>query len=277
MALTAFVLGGGGLLGACEAGMARALLEADVAPDLIVGTSIGAINGAALANDPTPDGALALVKMWDDLSAHDVLGGSLLGRLGELVRTRTSLHSSSELRGVLAEHLPASFDDLEVRFECVAASIERAQERWFSSGDLVQAVLASSALPGVLPAVEIDGEHFLDGGLVNSIPIARAVQLGATQVWVLHVGRLEEPLSVPRFPWEVGFVAFEIARRHRFHTDLAVLPEGVDVHVLPSGLGDRRSSTWSNFRYRDTDRIGDRVDLAYQATRDYVAAHRRTA
>lgn len=277
MGVTAFVLGGGGLLGACEAGMARALLEAGVAPDLIVGTSIGAINGAALAYEPTPAGARALVKMWDELSAHDVFGGSLLGRLGELVRTRTSLHSNAALRRVLVERLPPTFDDLAVRFECVGASVERAQEKWFTSGDLVEAVLASSALPGVFPAVEINGEHFLDGGLVNSIPLARAVQLGATQVWVLHVGRLEEPLTVPRFPWEVGFVAFEIARRHRFHTDLAVLPKDVDVHVLPSGLGDRRPSTWSNLRYRDADRIGDRVELAYRATRDYLVATRRTA
>jgi NTE family protein len=277
MAQTAFVLGGGGLLGACEAGMARALLEAGVKPEIIVGTSIGAINGAAIASDPTPEGAAALAALWDDLGAQNVLGGSVLGRLGELVRTRTSLHSSAALRSLLAERLPATFDELAVPFECVAASIEQAREHWFTSGDLIEAVLASSALPGILPAVEFDGEHFLDGGLVNSIPIARAVARGATEVWVLHVGRLEEPLSVPRYPWEVGFVAFEIARRHRFHTDLAVLPDGVDVHVLPTGLGDRRPSTWSNLRYRDNDRIGDRVRLAYEATRDYVAANRRLA
>jgi NTE family protein len=267
---TAFVLGGGGLLGAAEAGMARALLEAGVEPDLVLGTSIGAINGAALAADPTPAAANRLVEMWAGLAADDVLGGSLLGRIGELLRTRTSLHSNSSLRRLLLEYLPERFDDLAVPFQCVAASVERASEQWFSDGPLIDPVLASAALPGVFPAVEIDGEHYLDGGLVNSIPISRAVQLGADVVWVLHVGRIEEPLSAPRFPWEVGFVAFEVARRHRFHTDLAHLPDGVTVHVLPTGLGDRNSSTWSNLRYRDRSRIGDRTDLAYRATLDYV-------
>jgi NTE family protein len=92
---------------------------------------------------------------------------------------------------------------------------------------------------------------------------------------VLHVGRVEEPLSAPRFPWEVGFVAFEIARRHRFHTDLAFLPDGVTVHVLPTGLAERESSTWSSLRYGDRGRIGDRADVAYRATRDYIADAKR--
>jgi NTE family protein len=91
-------------------------------------------------------------------------------------------------------------------------------------------------------------------------------------VWVLHVGRVEEALTAPRFPWEVGFVAFEIARRHRFHTDLNDVPDGVTVHVLPTGLPQRSAATWSNLRYRDRRRIEWSVQLAYEATRDYLAA-----
>jgi len=268
---TAFVLGGGGLLGACEAGMARALLESGIRPDLVIGTSIGAINGAAIAADPTVEGADRLVQMWGRLSDDDVLGGSVFGRLGALLRTRTSLHAPDELATLLERHLPIRrIEDLPVAFECVAASIERAQEHWFTSGDLVPAVLASCALPGVFPPVPIDGEHYLDGGLVNSIPIARAIARGADEIWVLHVGRIEEPLAPPRRPWEVAFVAFEIARRHRFNNDLAQVPEGVAVHVLPTGLGERRPTTWSNLRYRDQRRIGDRAEVAYVASRDYV-------
>jgi NTE family protein len=191
------------------------------------------------------------------------------------VVSRTHLQSEEPLRRLLAEHLPAvRFEDLAVPFQCVAASIERAAEHWFTSGDLVTAVLASAALPGVLPPVEVDGEHFVDGGLVNSIPIARAVALGATEIFVLHVGRIEEPLTPPRLPWEVGFVAFEIARRHRFNADLAAVPDGVTVHVLPTGLGERRPSTWSNFRYADTRRVGRRVELSRTATADYLESLR---
>jgi NTE family protein len=97
-----------------------------------------------------------------------------------------------------------------VPFQCVAASIERAAEHWFASGSLVDAILASAAVPGVLPPVRVGDEHFLDGGLVNSIPVGRAVALGATTIYVLQVGRIERSLEVPRRPWEVATVAFEI-------------------------------------------------------------------
>ncbi|AWT56583.1 patatin [Mycolicibacterium smegmatis] len=261
------------MLGAAEAGMALALLESGVRPDLVCGTSVGAINGAALAADPTPEGARALVKFWDALGGEGVFGGSLIRRAAEVLRRPTSLHDNSELRRLLRERLPVhTFEELAVPFECVAASIERAREHWFDSGDLVEPVLASCALPGVLPPVRIGDEHFFDGGLVNSIPLDRAVSRGADTIWVLHVGRLEEELRVPRFLWEVGFAAFEIARRHRFHGDLERVRSDVAVHVLPSGQPQRAAATWSNLRYRDSRRIGRRAEVAYDATREYLKA-----
>lgn len=273
MSCHAFVLGGGGLLGAAEAGMASALLDAGVRPDVVCGTSVGAINGAALAADPTPTGAKRLLALWDALADEGALDGSMLRRFAEVVRRRTSLHGNGELRRMLRERLPAqTFEDLAVPFECVAASIEQAREHWFNTGDLIEPVLASCALPGVFPPVQIDGEHFFDGGLVNSIPLDRAVQHGADTIWVLHVGRLEEELAPPRFLWEVGFTAFEISRRHRFHSDLERVGSDVAVHVLPSGLPQRPAATWSNLRYRDTRRISRRAELAYNATREYLEA-----
>lgn len=271
MTCVGFVLGGGGVLGAAEAGMARALAEAGVVPDLVCGTSIGAINGAAIAADPTPEGAQQLLATWEELAADAVLGGSPVHRVVHLVRSGTALHDPARLRRLLRAHLPDTFDDLAVRFECVAANIEQAREHWFAAGDLAEAVLASCALPGVFPPVRVGNEHFLDGGLVNSVPLERAVRLGADTVWVLHVGRLEERLTPPRNPWEVGFVAFEIARRHRFHTDLARMPDGVTVHVLPTGLPSRRAATWANLRYRDTSAVRARARTAYQATLDYLS------
>jgi NTE family protein len=209
--------------------------------------------------------------MWETLGRSDMLGGSLVGRVAGLVSRRTALHGNSALRRMLRDRLPArTFEDLAVPFECVAASIERAREHWFDSGELVEPVLASCALPGVFPPVQIGDEHFLDGGLVNSIPLGRAITRGADTVWVLHVGRLEEDLAAPRFLWEVAFVAFEISRRHRFFSDLERVGSEVTVHVLPTGLPQRPSATWSNLRYRDTRRIAGRAELAYDATREYL-------
>ena len=255
--------------------MARALLEAGVRPDFVCGTSVGAINGAAIAADPTPEGAQRLLEMWDAFDGNGIADGSLVGRLAGLVTRRTALHGSGPLRRMLREHLPVqTFEGLAVPFECVAASIERAREHWFYQGELIEPVLASCALPGVFPPVQIGGEHYFDGGLVNSIPLERAVARGADTVWVLHVGRVEEDLAVPRFLWEVAFVAFEISRRHRFFRDLERVSSDVTVHVLPTGLPQRPSATWSNLRYRDTRRITGRTELAYDATREYLEAQR---
>lgn len=269
---TAFVLGGGGVLGAGEVGMLRALLEAGVTPDLVVGTSVGALNGAFLAADPTVEATLRLGDVWRRLSAEGgVFSGSLAERLGTALRSRTHLHRRGPLRQLLAEQLPVErIEDLQVPFQCVAASIERAAEHWFDSGPLADAVLASAAVPGLLAPVVIDGEHFVDGGLVNSIPVSRAVELGATTLWVLQVGRIEQPLTVPTRPWEVAMVSFEIARRHRYATDMAALPPEVTVHVLPTG--DDVPQGMAQLRYRDTSRVGLRVERAHTAAAAYLAA-----
>jgi NTE family protein len=139
------------------------------------------------------------------------------------------------------------------------------------SGPLVDAVLASAAVPGILPPVEVDGQHFIDGGIVNSIPVNRAVSLGATRIFVMHVGRLDRPLQPPRWPWEVALVAFEVARRHRFVGDLASLPETVDVHVLPTGQPEApRYNDLSALRYRVSSGVGESIERAHAASLAYL-------
>jgi NTE family protein len=267
--MRAFVLGGGGPLGAHEVGMLQALAERAIVPDVVLGTSVGAINGAAYAADPTPEGVERLTELWTAMGRSGVFSGSVLGRVATLARTRTHLHDSGPLRALLHDGLgERRIEELALPFQCVAASIERAEEHWFTDGPAVEAVLASAAVPGILPPVAIGGEHFIDGGIVNSVPVSRAVQLGATEIFVLHVGRLDRPLEAPRWPWEVGLVAFEIARRHRVVGDLAALPDGIAAHVLPTGWSDPpRYSDLSQLRYRDASRVRERIASAREATR----------
>src|SRR5689334_10890976 len=268
----AFVLGGGGVLGAVEVGMLRALFRAGFRPDVVVGTSIGAVNGALVAAEPDEGVPGRLVRLGTSPEAAAVYGDSI-GRQVRRFAARTHLHSPLPLRRLLTGELgeQSSFADLKVPFRCCAASIERAAEHWFDSGPLVDAVLASSSVPGLLPPMEIDGEHFVDGGIVNSIPIGEAVRVGAKRIFVLQVGRIERPLVVPKRPWEVAQVAFEIARRHRFARDVASLPDDVRVHVLPTGGGDSRDdSPWA---YRDMAAAGRRISRAYTASRRYLSAN----
>jgi NTE family protein len=266
----AFVLGGGGALGAHEVGMLRALAEADITPDIVVGTSVGAINGVFVAADPT-GAAARLGQLWAGNALRQAFSETIFGRVARLARSGTHLHSIEPLQQMLEASLPVTeFADLKLPFHCVASSIERASAHWFSSGPIAPAVLASCAVPGLLPPAEIDGEHFFDGGLVDSIPVGKAVALGARVVYVLHVGRIEHPLTAPRRPWEVGLVAFEIARRHRFHEEIESLPAGVRVHVLPSG-GDGKPTDLVQLRYRDPAKVEENIERAHVAAAAYLA------
>jgi len=266
----AFVLGGGGVLGAVEVGMVRALLRHGIQPDIIVGTSIGAVNGVLVAADPTERVTARLAALWASPEAREVYGGSAPRQLARFARRGTHLHSPKPLRDMLARELGpmTTFANLPVRFECCAASIERAAEHWFTGGELIPAVLASSAVPGLLPPIRIGTEHFIDGGIVNSVPVGRAVELGAGTVYVLQVGRIDRPLTAPRYPWDVARVAFEVSRRHRFIREMAGIPSTVDVYVLPTGGGSERDD--SPLAYRDMAAAGRRIERAFDASAAYL-------
>lgn len=268
---TAFVLGGGGVLGAVEVGMLRALFERDVTPDLVLGTSVGALNGALVARDPGLGVIERLTALWHGAAqSRDVYGDRRLRTVRRAVATGTHIFSAKPLKQRLEEEFGDTLiEDLPVRFQVCAASIERAAEHWFDSGPVVDAVVASAAVPGLLPPARVGDEHFLDGGIVNSIPVGRAVHLGADRIFVLQVGRIDRPLQVPRRPWEVARVSFEVARRHRFAREMAELPPGVEAHVLPARGTSGRDDTL--FAYRDFSSVQERIDRTYEASRDYLA------
>ncbi|MGZ4446834.1 MAG: patatin-like phospholipase family protein [Nocardioides sp.] len=268
---TAFVLGGGGVLGAVEVGMLRALFERGIVPDLVLGTSVGALNGAMVARDPSVGALDRLTELWRGASenSREVYGDRALRTVRRAVSTGTHIYSARPLKKRLEEELgDITFEELPVRFQVCAASIERAAEHWFETGRVVDAVVASAAVPGLLPPARVGDEHYLDGGIVNSIPLGRAVQLGATRVFVLQVGRIDRPLAVPRRPWEVARVSFEIARRHRFHRELAELPDGVEAHVLPARGTSARDDTL--FGTRDFSTVEARIEETYEASASYL-------
>lgn len=246
--------------------MARALLARGRQPGLIVGTSIGSLNGAVLASGPIEQSVPRLGAMWDSMRTATIISESVFSRVRNLVNHWTHLHSNEPLRELVAEWVSfARIEDAHTAFQCVAACIETSAEHWFTSGPVEDAVLASCALPGVLPPVEIDGHHYIDGGIVNSIPVSRARELGATEIYVLHVGHIDDPLDVPRHPWDVAMVAFEIARRHRFHREIEVADPQVDIHVMPTGRAPGRYNDIRKLRYNDQRSISARIESAESA------------
>lgn len=144
---------------------------AGIRPDAVVGCPVGAINGAAVAADPPPAGVTRLERVWRDLRRGDVWPARPARAAVRLVRRAAATSGNGASRVVLDRGLPATFDDLAVPFASVAASLDTGQARWFTSGSLVDAVLASSALPGLVPPVELDGAAV---GSCRSVAAARA-------------------------------------------------------------------------------------------------------
>lgn len=255
----AWVLSGGGNHGAVQVGMLRALVEREIRADLVLGASIGALNGAAFAQDPTLTGVARLEEIWRGLDRVGVLPSGWFPNALALARRGEAIHSNDRLRGVVAGLLRVeTFEELAIPFQCVASDLLAVREVWFSSGPLLEPILASAALPGVLPAVEIDGTKYLDGAILNDIPISRAVALGATTIYVLHCGTIDRPRPEPKRPVDVAVQAYWAARHHRFKRDLEALPSHVEAIVLPTG-------TTQSLRYNDFTHSAELIIAAHAA------------
>jgi NTE family protein len=254
------VLSGGGNHGAVQVGMLRALVEHDIRPELVLGCSIGALNGVAYAQDPTLSGVARLEELWRGLDAEGILPSGWLPNAVALARRGESIHSNDRLRGLLQGLLRVdTFEQLSVPYQCVATDVANVREAWFAHGPLVEPILASAALPAVLPAVEIDGVRYLDGAIVNDVPISRAVALGASTIYVLHCGTIDRPRPEPKRPLDVAVQAYWVARHLRFKRDLEALPANVEAIVLP--MGETRT-----LRFNDFTQSADMIRTAYAAT-----------
>ncbi len=186
---TAFVLAGGGSLGAVEVGMLEALVDAGVRADLIVGASAGALNAAFFAGRPDAAGVRALREIWLGIRARDVFPFSPLGSLLGVLAMRDHIVDPGPLRRLLEKHLRMRLlEDAALPLHVVATDVLRGVLVVLSRGPAVPAVLASAAIPGVFPPVRIGDAHQFDGGIASTTPIAAAVELGAERVIVLPTG-----------------------------------------------------------------------------------------
>src|SRR4051794_28282425 len=241
---TAFVLSGGASLGAAQVGMLRALYERDITPDLIVGTSAGALNGAYVATRPqTVATADALAGVWRHLRRGQVFPlNPLTGLLGFL-GSRDHLVPASGMRRLIARHLEGeTLEETALPLHVVAVDVISGEELRLSRGPLLEAVLASAAIPAVLPPVPWEDRSLIDGGVANNTPISHAVELGAERIYVLPTGHacaLEEP---PGGALAMALHAISLLthrrltddiERHRDDAELIVLPPPCPLEIQP--------------------------------------------
>jgi NTE family protein len=269
---TAIVLGGGGNLGATQVGMLRALLERGVEPTVLIGCSVGALNAAGLAAEPTMAGVDRLERVWRELDGEAIVAPGRLSALWLMTRKYRALQANDGLRKLLETSLPfRNFEEARVPLHVVATSMRTGGERWFSRGPVVEPILASAALPAVFPPVEINGELLIDGAVVNNVPISKALELGATRIYVLHVGNFERPRRAPKRPLDALLQSFSIARNFRFQQETERPPAGTELIVLP-GVDP------GTVKYNDFGRSRELIERAHRATAAWLdAGHLRAA
>jgi NTE family protein len=277
---TAFVLSGGGSLGAMQVGMLRSLLRHGIVPDRIYGTSIGSLNGGALALDPTPAGVERLAAMWHELGQHDVfpldpkqvaravLRSFPLLPVG-LLRATGALNSAFPIRpvrallglvGVTNYLVPsgprrsllrtatkgARIEDAVVPFQAMAADVGTGRLVPLSSGDALDALMASSAIPGVFPPERIEGRLLMDGGVADNTAIDQAVEDGAETVYVLPTGFACDLQSPPRSALAMVVHGLNVlieqrliaaSRRQDPRVAMNIVPPLCPLSVLPVDFG----------------------------------------
>lgn len=229
---TAFVLSGGGNQGVAQVGMLQALLERGIVPDVVVGTSAGAINGAAVAASPTIESVEALADIWRGIHGEEIFPGGRLARAWNVLRRSDHLFDNAGLKAVI-DHIPAEdFYDLAVPLRVVVTDFDTGDELVIAAGKVKPALLASASLPGVFRPVRLGGRTFIDGGVVNNVPLRHALSGPIDRVYVLNVtGAVAD--APPRFPLDVTLRAFAIARNRRYQIDREHAPGYVEIIDLP--------------------------------------------
>lgn len=233
--MRAFVFSGGASHGSIQVGIAMALAEHGIEPDLIVGTSVGAINGAWLAGGRS---AAELADVWDGLRRKDLFPTRPLLGLRAFLGKRTHFVPDTGLRALLTDQLPiARIEDAEVPLIVVAADALSGEEVLLTAGDAVDAVMASASLPAIFPPAKmrIDGRDRLlvDGAIINNTAITTAIDAGATDVWVLSTGYSCDLTEPPSTAIAAALHAVSLMVQRRFVLEMVANTYTVPIHLVP--------------------------------------------
>jgi NTE family protein len=261
----ALVFQGGGSLTAPQVGMLRALREAGLTPDLVIGSSAGAINAVAFAANPGPAGLDRLEAVWMSLNRRRVAPLSARTLLAAVAGRGDGLVPNSALRGLLASAAIArTLDGTSIPAHVVATDLASGAAVVLSDGETAQALLASCAFPGLYPPVRLGGRLLVDGGVSADVPVLQAEALGAAVTYVLPAAVCDAAQSLPRGPLPLAYHALGQILGTVARGDMAAARGA--VHVLPAPS----SRAASPVDFRDTSRL---IDEGYWLATDWLASH----
>lgn len=261
------VLGGGGARGLAHVGVLKTLTKLGIVPDYIAGTSMGGIIGAAFASGMDID---QLEK-----TAIDKTRMTNMIKMVHLRQPIKGLIDPEKLRKLLASIIPedADFDQLQIPLAVCATDLNSGKSVGLQKGNLLTAVMASCALPGVFPPVCIGDDYLVDGGVLNNLPVDLAYRLGAEMVIAIDVQqRMEhhsfwqyEPLK-PKLPQPLSDSFYDMMRSETIMSsriteiNLQVYPPDLYIEVPVS----KEISTLSGYHRADEIiRVGEKATEKY--------------
>ena len=232
---TAFVFSGGGSLGAIQVGMLKAIMAAGISPDLLVGASVGAINAAFFASNPSNEGAIKLEKIWRNIKRQDVFQVSALAGAFSFLSWRNHICSDKPLKQLISRNLDiVNLEETRIPCHIVATDLFSGVDVSISRGSAVEALLASSAIPGVFAPVKIGHHYLIDGGVTNNTPISVARAQGAQRVIVFSTGISCGLKTLPKSVLEIALQTLNMAISHRLMTDMAKYAASTEIIALPT-------------------------------------------
>ena len=259
---TAFVFTGGGSLGAIQVGMLRVLLSSGVKPDFVVGASVGAINASYFVGAPNAAGVATLEQIWSGLRRADIFPFSLASAFG-LIRHQGHIVDPSKLRRVIETNLLYSrLEDAQIPLYIMATNQQGIGIR-LSNGPAVDAILASTAIPGVFPPVNVNGEALMDGAIAANTPVRLASELGASRIIILPTGYACALKQPPMRAIGKALHAITLMIAWQLIYDLERMPENIQVHLVPT-LCPLAVSPF------DFSRAKELIELAVQSTKKWI-------
>ena len=261
---TAFVFSGGASLGAVEVGMLKAIVEEGYKADLVLGTSVGALNGAIYAFDPTIEGVNTLEETWRNIKMFDVFTPSVMTPIKNIATFGQYLISPKNLRKLMDDHLKYTMiEETKIPLFITTTDINTGDEVVFNNGLIVEALLASTGIPGVFPPLRMDQHLLVDGGLVNNSPISSAVKLGAEKVVVFPIGFPYTPNEEPKNILEILFRTLIYLLNRQLSADYAFYRNKVQLIVIPPP----ENITVGPHDFSKSDKL---IDRAYECTKDWL-------
>ncbi|WP_367606976.1 patatin-like phospholipase family protein [Legionella sp. W05-934-2] len=257
---TAFVLSGGGSLGSVQVGMLIALMENGIFPDLIVGTSVGAINASLIAGDPTLAGANRLKSIWLQMKRHHIFPSNFKNIFLGIFGHRNHLVSNEGLKSIIRKNLDYTLlEEAKIPIHVIATEVKSGAEVILSEGNAVEAITASAAIPGVFPPVNFGQDQLVDGGVVNNTPISYALKLGAESIWVLPTGYACDLTSPPDRAVSMLMHSISLLIQQRLLSDIHANQTNKALHVIPPLCPITTNPT-------DLSQTKDYMDRSYQST-----------